>query len=116
MQLRLGAGPLNDAAAAAKICAALAESQRPCETTVYDGQRLAVRDEPETSDGAKPASPAAAQKPTGMQRRRNFQPQAPQQRHGKREEPPAAALPAPPAAEPPKPEQPSALSSFFRRS
>jgi len=116
MQLRLGAGPLNDAAAAAKICAALAESQRPCETTIYDGQRLAVRDEPEASDAAKPASPAAAQKPTGMQRRRSFQPQAPQQRHGKREEPPAAALPAPPAAEPPKPEQPSALSSFFRRS
>src|SRR3954454_5099501 len=34
MQLRLVAGPLNDAAAAAKICAALLESQRPCETSV----------------------------------------------------------------------------------
>ncbi|UFZ05632.1 hypothetical protein LQG66_04775 [Bradyrhizobium ontarionense] len=118
MQLRLGAGPLSDAAAAARICAALAESQRSCETTVYDGQRLAVRDEPEGSDAGKAAAPAAAvQKPFPAQRRRTFQPQAPQQRHGKREEPPpaAAAAPAPPA-EAPKPEQPSALSSFFRRS
>ncbi|MGJ5035239.1 hypothetical protein ACQR13_14120 [Bradyrhizobium sp. HKCCYLRH3059] len=112
MQLRLGAGPLGDAATAAKICAVLAESQRACETTVYDGQRLAVREEPEA---AKPAAPAAAaQKP--VQRRRTYQPQAQQQRHGKREEPPAAAAPAPPPAEAPKPEQPSALSSFFRRS
>jgi hypothetical protein len=43
MQLRLVAGPLSDAAAAAKICAALIESERPCETSVFDGQRLAVR-------------------------------------------------------------------------
>jgi hypothetical protein len=43
MQLRLVAGPLADAAAAAKICAALLESQRPCETTVFDGQRLAMK-------------------------------------------------------------------------
>jgi len=45
MQLRLVAGPLNDAAAAAKICAALLESQRPCETSVFDGQRLAMKDD-----------------------------------------------------------------------
>jgi hypothetical protein len=43
MQLRLAAGPLKDAAAAAKICAALNESERPCETTVFDGQRLAMK-------------------------------------------------------------------------
>ena len=47
MQLRLVAGPLSDAAAAAKICAALIESERACETTVFDGQRLAMKaDEP----------------------------------------------------------------------
>lgn len=47
MQLRLVAGPLSDAAAAARICAALLESQRPCETSVFDGQRLAMKgDEP----------------------------------------------------------------------
>jgi hypothetical protein len=43
MQLRLVAGPLSDAAAAAKICAALIESERPCETAVFDGQRLAIK-------------------------------------------------------------------------
>jgi hypothetical protein len=47
MQLRLVAGPLGDAAAAARICAALKEGDRTCETTVFDGQRLAMRaDEP----------------------------------------------------------------------
>jgi hypothetical protein len=48
--LRLVAGPLNDAAAAAKICAALIESERPCETSVFDGQRLAIKgDDPAPS-------------------------------------------------------------------
>jgi hypothetical protein len=42
VQLRLAAGPLQDAATAAKICAALAGAKRGCETTVYDGQRLAM--------------------------------------------------------------------------
>jgi hypothetical protein len=45
MQLRLVAGPLSDAAAAAKICAALIESERACETSVFDGQRLAINGE-----------------------------------------------------------------------
>jgi hypothetical protein len=54
MQLRLVAGPLNDAGAAARICAVLAENNRPCETTVFDGQRLQVK-----SDDA----PAAAKPP-----------------------------------------------------
>ncbi|MEO6840993.1 MAG: hypothetical protein ABI192_09520 [Bradyrhizobium sp.] len=43
MQLRLVAGPLSDAAAAAKICARLAENDHPCETSVFDGQRLAFK-------------------------------------------------------------------------
>ena len=43
MQLRLVAGPLDDAAAAAKICAALIENSRPCETAVFDGQRLVMK-------------------------------------------------------------------------
>ncbi len=45
-QLRLIAGPLVDAAAAAKICVAMAVSHHSCETTVFDGQRLAVNAEP----------------------------------------------------------------------
>ena len=56
MQLRLAAGPLQDAAAAAKICAALLESERGCETTVFDGQRLAMAaDEAPSLPGAKGA-------------------------------------------------------------
>jgi hypothetical protein len=43
MQLHLAAGPLKDAAAAAKICAVLAETKHACETTVYDGQRLTMK-------------------------------------------------------------------------
>jgi hypothetical protein len=43
IQLRLVAGPLGDAAAAAKICAALIESGRACDTSVFDGQRLAMK-------------------------------------------------------------------------
>jgi hypothetical protein len=58
MHLRLVAGPLADAAAAAKICAALLESQRPCETTVFDGQRLAM----------KPEEPPASVKPAPRRR------------------------------------------------
>jgi hypothetical protein len=55
MQLRLVAGPLSDAAAAAKICAALIESERSCETSVFDGQRLAIKsDDPAPSPSARP--------------------------------------------------------------
>lgn len=50
VQLRLVAGPLSDAAAAAKICAGLIESEHSCETSVFDGQRLAVK-----SDDAIPS-------------------------------------------------------------
>jgi hypothetical protein len=62
MQLRLVAGPLGDAAAAARICAALTEGQKTCETTVFDGQRLAMQtDEPPGSikpgtDSTKPVA------------------------------------------------------------
>jgi hypothetical protein len=40
MQLRLVAGPLRDAAAAAKLCAGWTAGDRSCEATVFDGQRL----------------------------------------------------------------------------
>jgi hypothetical protein len=57
MQLRLVAGPLIDAAAAAKICAGLIENQRPCETTVFDGQRLAMNDPADAAAKASMAKP-----------------------------------------------------------
>jgi len=89
MQLTLVAGPLSDAAAAARICAAMIENQRPCETTVFDGQRLAMKaDEPPAS-----TKPAAITKPA-----------VPRRSTAKKvtEEPP------------PNPE-PATLSSFFSR-
>ncbi|TAK50133.1 MAG: hypothetical protein EPO23_02670 [Xanthobacteraceae bacterium] len=45
LQLRLIAGPFADAAAAARLCATLATPERPCETALFDGQRLAPRPE-----------------------------------------------------------------------
>ncbi|MBR1155390.1 hypothetical protein [Bradyrhizobium sp. JYMT SZCCT0428] len=56
MQLRLVAGPINDAGAAARICAVLAENKRNCETAIFDGQRLSLTgDSPAPAPGAKPA-------------------------------------------------------------
>ncbi|MGB9115343.1 hypothetical protein [Bradyrhizobium sp.] len=68
MQLRLVAGPIDDAAAAAKICAGMIENDRPCATAVFEGQRLAMNaDEPATGADAKPQAadikPASAARP-----------------------------------------------------
>ena len=63
MQLRLVAGPLDDAAAAAKICAGLTENDRPCETTVFEGQRLAMKTDDSPPDAA--AKPGSAKLATG---------------------------------------------------
>jgi hypothetical protein len=105
MQLRLVAGPLDDAAAAAKICAGLIESERSCETTVYDGQRLAMKvEEPKATD--KPAADkSAVDKPAEVKpaavkpgaRRRGYSKRAAVEEPGK------------------KPDTASTLSSFFSR-
>jgi hypothetical protein len=89
MQLRLVAGPLGDAAAAAKICAGMIEHERPCETAIFEGQRLAMNgDEP------------AAAKP------------APSRRSGRwRSTARRVALDEPAK----KPDPPSTISSFFGR-
>jgi hypothetical protein len=86
LQLRLVAGPLRDAAAAAKICATLVETQRPCETTVFDGQRLSLQSD----------EPPAAVKP------------APRKRSSARPKPPVIEEPA-------KKPEPRTLSSLFKR-
>jgi hypothetical protein len=62
MQLRLVAGPLSDAAAAAKICAGMSENSRPCEATVFEGQRLAIK--AEDPDAKSPAVKPAPRKRT----------------------------------------------------
>ena len=54
MQLRLVAGPLNDAGAAARICAVLTENNRPCETTIFDGHRLSLKSDDVPPTTAKP--------------------------------------------------------------
>jgi hypothetical protein len=128
MQLRLGAGPLVNAAAAAKFCATLAENDRHCETTVFDGQRLSMRGsekgqeksqdrvQEKSSEKNQDAAPQAETAPVAKpekpeKRRRSYS----SKRSSKREEPaPAPAAQAAPA----KPETASAastLTSFFRR-
>ena len=92
MQLRLAAGPLHDAAAAAKICAALTENKRACETTVFDGQRLAMAAD-DAQAGEKPAG-EVKQGPNTYYRHGYYP------KHGKKDDPP----PAP---------QSSTLSSLF---
>ncbi|GKQ51056.1 hypothetical protein [Bradyrhizobium sp. Ce-3] len=89
MQLRLVAGPLNDAGTAARICAGLSLIQRTCETAIYDGQRLALN---EPAAGSKPAAHRRA-----LPKRAVAPPPPPQ-----------------PIAEEKKPE-PATISSIFRR-
>jgi hypothetical protein len=99
MQLKLAAGPLHDAAEAAKICAALTESnKRSCETTVFDGQRLAMGAE-ETAQPAPAAKPQPATEGGGKSTSYKHY------RHSSRKEDP------PPAAPPPK--ESSTFSSLW---
>jgi hypothetical protein len=90
MQLRLVAGPISDAAAAAKICATMIANDRPCATSVFEGQRLALNPEEPAASEFKPASGA---KP------------APQKRHVSKR-PSTAEEPAPAS-------EPSTLSYIF---
>jgi hypothetical protein len=96
MQLRLVAGPLNDAGAAARICAVLAENKRPCDTAIFDGQQLSLK-----SDDA----PATAAKPTPRRRSIAKRAAVVVEEVAKKPEAP----PPPPAA------TQTTLSSFFNR-
>lgn len=143
VQLRLGAGPLINAAAAAKLCAGLTENDRHCETTVFDGQRLSMRggqergrekgqdkgqeksqdrvqekDSEKNSEKTQDSAPQAetAPAPTPSAKPDKHRRSYSSKRSSKREEPAPAPVPAQPA--PAKPETASAgstLSSFFRR-
>jgi hypothetical protein len=77
MQLRLAAGPLTDAAAAAKICAALIDSERTCEMTVFDGQRLAMTADEQTLAAVKPTATPPLQHRRGSVSRRTKKDEAP---------------------------------------
>ncbi|WP_349627736.1 SPOR domain-containing protein [Rhodopseudomonas sp. BR0C11] len=94
-QLRLVAGPIADAAAAAKVCAALGSADRSCEASVYDGQRLPM------------AAPASAPQPA---------PQRPVRRHRERvtlQQPEPPPPPPAPAQDAPPPPRPATLSSIL---
>jgi hypothetical protein len=98
MQLRLVAGPLADAAAAAKICAVLSENGRDCKTAVFDGQRLALK---QNTDESGTAAAEKKQRPSHASSRH---------RHGRRAV--RVEEPAPPPPAPPPP-QPSTFRSIF---
>lgn len=97
IQMRLVAGPLTDAATAARICAVLSEDGQTCGTTVFDGQRLAMNE-----DGKDSAVTPATKKPkTPPASRRR-----PARKSTRVEEP---------AQPPPPPPRPAAFSPFFSR-
>jgi hypothetical protein len=106
MQLRLVAGPLDDAAAAAKICAGLIENSRSCSTAVFDGQRLIMN-----ADDSAAADKPAADKPAGDKPVATKPAMARYYVH--RRGPLKRVAVEEPAKKPDPP--PSGLSSFFRR-
>ena len=81
MQLRLVAGPLNDAGAAARICAVLTENNRPCETTVFDGQRLSLKPD-ESRARRRQAGAAPARHRQAARRSSRRQPKKPEPASG----------------------------------
>ncbi|WP_334499808.1 hypothetical protein [Bradyrhizobium sp. AZCC 1678] len=93
MQLRLVAGPLNDAGAAARICAVLTENKRPCETAIFEGQRLSLKpdDPPPTAAKPTPRRPSIAKRAAAVVEETAKKP------------------------EPPPPATQTTLSSFFNR-
>jgi hypothetical protein len=101
MQLRLVAGPLTDAADAARICAVLSEKGRACETAVFEGQRLAMNEH-----GKESGAVVTAKKPRALH-------PLPQHRHGRRAARTEEPAPAPPPPSTPPAQQPSTLGSFF---
>ena len=63
--LHLVAGPIRDAATAARLCASLIDTRQACRTTVFDGQRLSLSGEsaPEKPRRARRKSTQAAPLP-----------------------------------------------------
>jgi hypothetical protein len=116
MQLRLIAGPVTDAAAAAKICAALTESGRPCETTVFDGQRLALKSEPApavATAGQPRTAVAPAAPPAATIVQRPLRPVATRRAAPKTERHPEQAPKTVDEAPPPPPKPQSSLTTFL---
>jgi len=98
MRLHLVAGPLNDAAAAAKLCAGLIASHHRCETALFDGQRLVLE------------APLGARVPR-ERARRPVRSQARPQAEKRVEEPPPQQQAQPQPA--PEPAQSRGFSAIF---
>jgi len=102
MRLHLVAGPLGDAAAAAKLCASLLASRHRCETALFDGQRLVLA----SSLGARVTGATVPRE----------KPRRPARTHAEKrvEEPPAAQQqPQPQPA--PEPAANHGLTAIFNR-
>jgi hypothetical protein len=95
MQLRLVAGPISDAAAAAKICASLTMNDRGCTTTVFEGQRLLVNADEQAKADTRTASEAKPEPAPKLSFHRRYVPKHP------------------PKEEVPPPPEPSTLSLIF---
>jgi hypothetical protein len=104
MQLRLVAGPISDAAAAAKICASLTANDRNCTTAVFEGQRLALNADEQPKADAKMIADA---KPVSDPNPKPAASKGSSHKH-------YAARHAP-KEEAPKSESPSAMSLIFGR-
>jgi hypothetical protein len=112
MQLRLVAGPLVDAAAAARICAAMIESKRACVTSVFEGQRLALKNEVAPVVQSSTAVQPAPKPPRPAQKRAAPKPEpVPSPMPEQRSEQPPPRLVEDAPAEPPK--QPATLSRLL---
>jgi hypothetical protein len=103
MQLRLVAGPISDAAAAAKICASLTVNDRSCTTAVFEGQRLALNADEQPKADAKLISDA---KPVSDPDPKPVASKGSSHKH-------YAARPAPKEEAPKPAETPSAMSLIF---
>jgi hypothetical protein len=114
MQLRLVAGPLTDAAAAARICAKMAENERPCTTTVYDGQRLAVNDAFGSTGTISPRTSEPSDRPdTGKSTEKPASPKSGRQSWHRHSYSRRAVVEEPPKK--PEATTTSTISSFFSR-
>jgi hypothetical protein len=111
MQLRLVAGPINDAAAAAKICVSLTANDRGCTATVFEGQRLTMGADEQAKADTKTASeakPESAAKPESDSRPTSAPKVSFHRHYGAQHTPPKEE-------DPPKEpkEEPSTLSLIF---
>ena len=75
LQVHVVAGPIADAASAAKLCAILLVEDRTCETTIFDGQRLSLDSADKPKDITE--KPRRSASPSRSGRRKQVRHEAP---------------------------------------